>query len=149
MQTQGVERLRDPARHPADPNVPLERTRENSLTVAYVYAGVETAGADRAWETNAGVCVCVCDLQNPDPKATDYFASTITKAYEALTDETARENYAKYGHPDGQQSMSVGIALPAFLFDTGKMSPFVLGSTVGAYITIPLRGNPCDVSSQP
>ena len=85
-------------------------------------------------------------LQNPDPKATDYFASTITKAYEALTDETARENYAKYGHPDGQQSMSVGIALPAFLFDTGQMSPFVLAATVGAYGHPPLSRHPCDVS---
>ena len=27
----------------------------------------------------------------------------IAKAYQALTDPTARENYEKYGHPDGRQ----------------------------------------------
>ena len=42
-------------------------------------------------------------VQNPDPKATKYFAESITKAYQALTDETSRLNYEKYGHPDGQQ----------------------------------------------
>jgi hypothetical protein len=29
--------------------------------------------------------------------------------------------------------MSVGIALPAFLFDTGALSPFILAATVGAW----------------
>lgn len=36
----------------------------------------------------------------------------ITKAYKALTDETIRENWEKYGHPDGRQEISMGIALP-------------------------------------
>jgi len=42
-------------------------------------------------------------LQNPDPKAHEYFASHIAKAYAALTDEVSKENYKKYGHPDGHQ----------------------------------------------
>jgi translocation protein SEC63 len=42
-------------------------------------------------------------LQNPDPKAHAYFASYISKAYAALTDEVSRQNYEKYGHPDGHQ----------------------------------------------
>jgi preprotein translocase subunit Sec63 len=41
--------------------------------------------------------------QNPDPKATVYFAEHITKAYRALTDDISRANYEKYGHPDGPQ----------------------------------------------
>ena len=41
--------------------------------------------------------------QNPDPKAHVNFAEYITKAYQALTDEVSRQNYEKYGHPDGQQ----------------------------------------------
>ena len=32
-----------------------------------------------------------------------------------LTDDTARENYRKYGNPDGPGSYSVGIALPRIL----------------------------------
>ena len=32
-----------------------------------------------------------------------------------MTDEKARENFLKYGNPDGKGSMAVGIALPRFL----------------------------------
>lgn len=49
----------------------------------------------------------------------------ITKAYEALTDENIKENYLKYGHPDGPQTTSHGIALPRFLVD-GAASPLVV-----------------------
>jgi len=39
--------------------------------------------------------------KNPDdPKAVQNFIH-ITKAYTILTDDTARENFAKYGNPDG------------------------------------------------
>jgi len=34
-----------------------------------------------------------------------------------MTDEKARENFLKYGNPDGKGSMAVGIALPRFLQD--------------------------------
>ncbi|SSD61521.1 related to Protein translocation protein SEC63 [Saccharomycodes ludwigii] len=50
----------------------------------------------------------------------------ITKAYKALTDELTRENYLKYGHPDGPQTTSHGIALPKFL----------VGSSIAAYCVI-------------
>lgn len=53
----------------------------------------------------------------------------ITKAYEALTDEITKENYLRYGHPDGPQSTSHGIALPKFLVD-GAASPLVVLSYV-------------------
>lgn len=49
----------------------------------------------------------------------------ITKAYKALTDPEVRENYAKYGHPDGPQETSHGIALPKFLVDSTG-SPIVI-----------------------
>ena len=39
----------------------------------------------------------------------------ITKAYDSLTSETARENIERYGNPDGPQAMSVSIGLPSFL----------------------------------
>lgn len=32
-----------------------------------------------------------------------------------MTDEKARDNFLKYGNPDGKGSMAVGIALPNFL----------------------------------
>ncbi|SCU95798.1 LAMI_0F03840g1_1 [Lachancea mirantina] len=49
----------------------------------------------------------------------------ITKAYKALTDEVTRENYLQYGHPDGPQATSHGIALPRFLVESSA-SPFVV-----------------------
>ena len=49
----------------------------------------------------------------------DYFVE-ITKAYKALTDEEIRHNYQQYGHPDGKQSFSIGIALPKFIITDGN-----------------------------
>ncbi|KAF8473578.1 Sec63 Brl domain-containing protein [Kalaharituber pfeilii] len=39
----------------------------------------------------------------------------MTKAYKVLTDEEVRNNYILYGHPDGRQSTSIGIALPQWI----------------------------------
>lgn len=44
----------------------------------------------------------------------------ITKAYKALTDEDIRNNFKQYGHPDGKQSFSIGIALPQFIITDGN-----------------------------
>ncbi|KAF8554965.1 translocation protein sec63 [Imleria badia] len=50
----------------------------------------------------------------------------ITKAYKSLTDETIRRNYELYGHPDGRQEVSMGIALPSWIVE-GKNNIWVLG----------------------
>lgn len=44
----------------------------------------------------------------------------LTKAYKALTDEEIRNNYQQYGHPDGKQSFSIGIALPKIMITEGN-----------------------------
>jgi translocation protein SEC63 len=44
----------------------------------------------------------------------------LTKAYKALTDEEIRNNYIQYGHPDGKQSFSIGIALPTWIVAEGN-----------------------------
>ena len=49
----------------------------------------------------------------------------INKAYKALTDDTVRENFLKYGNPDGPNEIKHGIALPKFLID-GPTSPFLV-----------------------
>ncbi|KAI8605063.1 Sec63 Brl domain-containing protein, partial [Dissophora ornata] len=42
----------------------------------------------------------------------------INKAYETLTDDETRENWEKYGHPDGSRnSMTMSIALPAWIIE--------------------------------
>lgn len=60
-------------------------------------------------------------VYHPDKNPDDPLAQTrfiqITKAYAALTDETAKRNYEKYGNPDGPQTSKVGIGLPRFLLE--------------------------------
>jgi len=56
------------------------------------------------------------DKNQDDPLASARFIQ-ITKAYSALTDETAKLNYEKYGNPDGPQTTKVGIGLPRFLLE--------------------------------
>jgi translocation protein SEC63 len=50
----------------------------------------------------------------------------ITKAYKSLTDQTIRKNWELYGHPDGRQEVSMGIALPHWIIE-GKNNKWVLG----------------------
>ncbi|ODV84185.1 hypothetical protein CANARDRAFT_29338 [[Candida] arabinofermentans NRRL YB-2248] len=50
---------------------------------------------------------------------------SINKAYKALTDETIKENFLKYGNPDGPSDVKHGIALPKFLID-GPTSPLLV-----------------------
>eukprot|EP00928_Gymnodinium_smaydae_P053380 TRINITY_DN37386_c1_g1_i1.p1 TRINITY_DN37386_c1_g1~~TRINITY_DN37386_c1_g1_i1.p1 ORF type:complete len:669 (+),score=215.27 TRINITY_DN37386_c1_g1_i1:122-2128(+) len=55
--------------------------------------------------------------KNPDDPLAQAKFIQITKAYQALTDETARSNFEKYGNPDGPQTSKVGIGLPRFLLE--------------------------------
>ncbi|KAI9849134.1 MAG: secretory subunit [Sclerophora amabilis] len=60
----------------------------------------------------------------------------LTKAYKALTDEEVRNNYVQYGHPDGKQSFSIGIALPKFIVTegNGKYVLLVYGLLLGVLL---------------
>ncbi|KAB8556631.1 hypothetical protein FH972_025666 [Carpinus fangiana] len=66
------------------------------------------------------------DKRRPDPAnnltvdAINEHWSEITKAFKALTDEEIRNNYIQYGHPDGKQGFSIGIALPQFIVTEGN-----------------------------
>jgi len=55
--------------------------------------------------------------KNPGDKHAENMFMNIAKAYEALTDPIAQENYKLYGNPDGKQSLEVSIGLPTFLLD--------------------------------
>ncbi|CAG7894013.1 unnamed protein product [Brassica rapa] len=79
--------------------------------------------------------------KNPDPEANKYFVESISKAYQALTDPLSRENFDKYGHPDGRQGFQMGIALPRFLLDidgaSAKLWKFF--TKAAEYMEIPVR----------
>lgn len=49
----------------------------------------------------------------------------MTKAYKSLTDETIRKNWELYGHPDGRQEVSTGIAIPKWVVE-GKNKHWIL-----------------------
>ncbi|KAI8013641.1 DnaJ protein ERDJ2 [Camellia lanceoleosa] len=77
--------------------------------------------------------------KNPDPEAHTYFVEYISKAYQALTDPVSRENFEKYGHPDGRQGLQMGIALPQFLLNIdGASGGVLLLGIVGVCILLPL-----------
>ena len=61
----------------------------------------------------------------------------LTKAYQALTDEEVRNNYIQYGHPDGKQSFSIGIALPKFIVEDGNGKYVVLLYTLLLGVLLP------------
>ena len=60
----------------------------------------------------------------------------LTKAYKALTDEEVRNNYLQYGHPDGKQSFSIGIALPKWIVmeGNGKYTLMIYGLLLGVFL---------------
>ena len=60
----------------------------------------------------------------------------VSKAFKALTDEEVRNNYIQYGHPDGKQSFSIGIALPKFIImeGNGKYVLLVYGALLGVLL---------------
>lgn len=54
--------------------------------------------------------------RNQDRKAeAERMFMKIAKANEALTDPVARENWEKFGNPDGKQPMEVSLGLPTWL----------------------------------
>eukprot|EP00043_Microstomoeca_roanoka_P018280 m.194586 g.194586 ORF g.194586 m.194586 type:complete len:686 (-) comp16795_c5_seq3:3148-5205(-) len=72
-----------------------------------------------------------------DPNAEQIFVR-ISKAYRALTDPKTRENWEKYGNPDGPTSQTYGIALPSWMVE-GKHSALVmLAYFVSFVILVPL-----------
>eukprot|EP00931_Biecheleriopsis_adriatica_P087086 TRINITY_DN61606_c0_g1_i1.p1 TRINITY_DN61606_c0_g1~~TRINITY_DN61606_c0_g1_i1.p1 ORF type:complete len:984 (+),score=224.00 TRINITY_DN61606_c0_g1_i1:83-3034(+) len=76
------------------------------------------------------------DKDKDNPLAPVLFQQ-VSKAYAALTDESARTNYEKYGNPDGPGQMKVGIALhPALLIKERQI--FVLCCFFSLLFGVPL-----------
>ena len=67
---------------------------------------------------------CHPDKNKGDKLAKEKFMQ-INKAYEILTKEKAKENFYRYGNPDGPGMLTLGLALPLFLFK-GQVGFYVL-----------------------
>ncbi|XP_011035368.1 PREDICTED: dnaJ protein ERDJ2A-like [Populus euphratica] len=115
-------------------------SREIQVFDPFVILGLEPGASDSEIKKNyRRLSIQYHPDKNPDPEANKYFVEFITKAYQALTDPISRENYEKYGHPDGRQGFKMGIALPQFLLDIdGASGGILLLWIVGVCILLPL-----------
>ncbi|KAJ6421276.1 hypothetical protein OIU84_028615 [Salix udensis] len=115
-------------------------SREIQVFDPYTILGLEPGALDSEIKKNyRRLSIQYHPDKNPDPEAHKYFIEFITKAYQALTDPVSRENYEKYGHPDGRQGFQMGIALPQFLLDIdGASGGILLLWIVGICILLPL-----------
>ena len=75
--------------------------------------------------------------KNPDNPSAEAMFMMIAKAYEALTDEKSKENWEKYGNPDGKQSLEVSIGLPTFLLDNDNRQYILVFYLVMMVVVIP------------
>lgn len=74
--------------------------------------------------------------KNIGSKVAEEMFMKIAKAYEALTDETSKANYEKYGNPDGKQALEISIGLPRIILDNPKV--VLVLYLIGMVICIPL-----------
>ncbi|KIH53743.1 DnaJ domain protein, partial [Ancylostoma duodenale] len=70
--------------------------------------GADTAAVRKAYRE-------LSKKMHPDRGGDAQMFDKIAKAYQALTDEESRENWEKYGNPDGPTATTFGIALPKWL----------------------------------
>ena len=76
-------------------------------------------------------------LHHPDKGGDPKTFNMIALAYKALTDEIAKENFEKYGHPDGPQSQTLSFALPDWLLKpTGTTATVLVLLYIGMFISL-------------
>lgn len=76
--------------------------------------------------------------KNPGNKQAEEIFMKVAKAYEALTDETAKENWEKYGNPDGKQALEVSIGLPTFLLEKDNQNTILVIYLLLLVVVIPV-----------
>ena len=75
-------------------------------------------------------------IHHPDKEGGDEIKfMQISKAHAALTDVESRENWEKYGNPDGPKAATFGIALPSWIVDKNN-SIYVLGIYVACFMVV-------------
>lgn len=70
--------------------------------------GADERAIKKAWRD-------LSKVHHPDRGGDAQYFDVIAKAHQALTDKEARENWEKYGNPDGPTATTFGIALPKWL----------------------------------
>lgn len=76
--------------------------------------------------------------KNPGNKLAEEMFMKVAKAYEALTDETAKKNWEEFGNPDGKQALEVSIGLPTFLLEKDNHNAILMVYLFILVIVIPV-----------
>lgn len=76
------------------------------------------------------------DRNANNPQAKGKFL-LLVKAYESLTDEVARNNFEKYGNPDGPGSMRLAVGLPSFVLNKKNHMPILVIFLLLVVVAIP------------
>lgn len=77
------------------------------------------------------------DKHPGDKEAEEQFVR-ISKAHQVLTDPATKENWEKYGNPDGYQGTSVTIGLPSFLTNGQNELPILIVYFICFFIVLPV-----------
>ena len=76
-------------------------------------------------------------LHHPDKGGDPATFNMIALAYKALNDEVSRENWEKFGHPDGPQSQTLSFALPDWLLKpTGSTAAVLVLLYFGIFVAL-------------
>ena len=72
---------------------------------------------------------------HPDKGGDATLFHKINLAYRALSDETSRANFERYGHPDGPQTRTLSFAMPDWLLHpTGNVALVLVLLYLGAFV---------------
>eukprot|EP01116_Phalansterium_solitarium_P025669 TRINITY_DN9931_c0_g1_i1.p1 TRINITY_DN9931_c0_g1~~TRINITY_DN9931_c0_g1_i1.p1 ORF type:complete len:706 (-),score=262.89 TRINITY_DN9931_c0_g1_i1:402-2345(-) len=103
----------------------------------YSILGIDTgSGPDEIKKAYRKLSLKYHPDKNQEEGAQDMFIK-VGKAYEALTDDAIRENWEKYGNPDGQQATVIGIALPSWLVAKNNKNIVLLTYVVLLVVVFP------------
>lgn len=94
----------------------LREVKRNKSFDPYEILGVGTEASEREIKQAYRKLTVAMhpDKNQDDPTAAEKFMR-LNNAYRSLTDPEARENFLKYGNPDGPTHFSIGIPLPSFM----------------------------------
>ena len=137
--------------------------RRTTAALFVVAAAAKTPKFEDKWEKFCGVPDCYTELglfpnatkaqirrayrslslefhpdKNPGNATAEQIFIKISKANDVLTDPATRENYEKYGNPDGYHGTSVTIGLPSWLTNKDNELAILVAYFVVMIVIIPV-----------
>lgn len=119
----------------------LAELRGRTTFDPYEVLGISTSASER--EVKLAYRKLAIEM-HPDKRQNDPEASTqfirLNRAYSALTDPTAKENYRKYGNPDGPGTFTMGIPIPNFMMQEEYQTYTLIALSTFILVIVPALG---------